>query len=154
MKYFDEIAVGERWRRGSYRVTAEDIVTFARQWDPRPFHVDDAAARATPYLDGSGLIASGIHTMAIWSRLQEPIAHDWAITVGAGFDELRFHRPVKPGDELSVLAECEAKRPLRSRADRGLIRIRHKLLDAAGEPAMSLLLTTFAMRRAPPAPAS
>jgi len=145
--YFEDIEVG--WRRpcGSHAVEKAEVVEFARQWDPRDFHLDDAAAASKDFLDGDGVCASGLHTLAIWGRLQVQGLGDLAFMLGAGFDEVRFLRPVWPGDVLTAEAECIDKRALASRPGRGLVRFRHQLTNQKGEPVMRMYVNVVMRRR-------
>jgi len=103
MEYFEDLTIGERDEFGSYEVTEEEIISFAEQYDPQEFHVDPEAAAASPF---GGLAASGWHTASMTMRLIVENALEDGATRGAlGVDELRWRRPVRPGDELSVRTE-------------------------------------------------
>lgn len=106
-RYFEDIKVGDTLEHGEYEVTKEEILEFAEQYDPQPFHVDEEAARESMYGD---LIASGWHTAAICMKLLiEGEEERTASAGGRGADELRWHRPVYPGDTISVQAETVDK---------------------------------------------
>jgi acyl dehydratase len=130
--YLEDFAVGQVFRSGSLRVTEADIKAFAQQFDPQPFHLDDAAAKATLF---GGLAASGWHTAALTMRLLvdggAPIAGG---IIGAGTDELRWPRPVRPGDELRAESEVLEIRPSRSRPTQGMVKMRTTTLNQNGEP--------------------
>ena len=124
MRYFEDVEVGETHQLGEYEVTREEIVEFASKYDPQPFHIDEEAARETMFGE---LVASGWHTASICMRLlvDGPVdAEDEArATMGSpGVDELRWHRPVRPGDTISATIEVLEKRPSESRADRGYVK--------------------------------
>ena len=107
MKQFEDISVGETDSFGSYEVTAEEIVAFAEQYDPQPFHTDPDAAAETPF---GGLVASGWHTAAMTMRLLVDGPLSELATRGAlGVDELRWRSPVRPGQTLTVETEVVAK---------------------------------------------
>lgn len=93
--FFDDCTVGEEHLAGTYEVTAEEIVAFARQWDPQPFHIDEAAARASIF---GGLTACSAHIFSIFcitsQRWQSGVVQQ--AVAGLGFDEMRMHRPVLP----------------------------------------------------------
>jgi acyl dehydratase len=113
------------------RIDEERIKRFAAEFDPQPFHLDDAAARDTIF---KGLAASGWHTAALTMRLLvegelKPVGG----IVGAGFDEFRWPLPVRPGDELRVESEILEVRPSKSRPDQGVVKVRTKTLNQAGE---------------------
>jgi acyl dehydratase len=145
MIWFEDVEVGEVSRFGRYEVTREEIVEFARQWDPQPFHLDEAAARESFF---GGLIASGWHTGAMFIRMVVDHAVAGAAVVGAaGFDDLRWRRPVRPGDVLSVETEVLDKTPSRRRADLGRVRVAGRVLDPRGEVVLSLVALVLYRRR-------
>lgn len=118
-RYLEDFGAGDRITSGSFEVTAELIRSFAELYDPQPMHIDEDAARGTIFGE---LVGSGWQTLAITMRLLvdarllggNPI-------VGAEFANLRFHRPVRPGDSLKATAEVLQTRPSRSRTDRGFM---------------------------------
>lgn len=130
--YLEDLEPGQRFagltRR---RIEEERIKTFAAEFDPQPFHLDESAAEASLF---SGLAASGWHTAAITMRLllDSELKPAGGI-VGAGFDELRWPLPVRPGDELRVESEVLEVRPSRSRPDQGLVKVRTMTLNQDGK---------------------
>jgi acyl dehydratase len=130
--YLEDFSVGQIFRSASLRVTEPDIKAFAEKFDPQPFHLDNEAAKATMF---GGLAASGWHTAAVTMRLLvdggAPIAGG---IIGAGMDELRWPRPVRPGDELTVESEVLEIRPSRSRPTQGMVKMRTTTLNQNGEP--------------------
>ena len=129
--YLEDFAPGQTFGSGRLRVDAERIKSFAAEFDPQPFHLDEEAARDTIF---GGLVASGWHTAAITMRLL--VASDLRPTggiVGAGFDEFRWPRPVRPGDALRIEAEVVEVRPSRSRPDQGVIKVRTTTLNQRDE---------------------
>lgn len=136
-RYFEDFPPGATFDAGTTTVSADEIVAFARRYDPQPFHVDRAAAEASPY---GGLIASGWHTAALCMRqLVDHIFGDAAGLGSPGVDELRWLRPVRPGDTLHVRLRVLEARPSRSKPDRGLVRFRVEATNQEGEVAMSLI---------------
>ena len=130
-RYLEDFAVGQTFQSGQRRIDKEQIKTFAADFDPQPFHLDEEAARDTIF---RGLAASGWHTAAITMRLLvESDLKPAGGIVGAGFDEFRWPRPVRPGDELRVESEVLDVRPSRSRPDQGLLRVRTTTLNQNGE---------------------
>src|SRR3989441_8200794 len=130
-RYLEDFAVGQIFGSGRLRVEKERIKTFAAEFDPQAFHLDDAAARASIF---RGLAASGWHTAAMTMRLL--VASDLQPAggiVGAGFDEFRWPTPVRPGDELRVESEVLEVRPSKSRPDLGIIKLRTTTLNQNGE---------------------
>src|SRR5215831_15160964 len=124
-RYLEDFAVGHTFRSGRLRVDAEQITTFASAFDPQPFHLDEEAAGDTLF---RGLAASGWHTAAVTMRLLvESDLTPASGLVGAGFDECRWPRPVRRGDELRVGSEVLEVRPSQSRPDQGLIKVRTTL---------------------------
>lgn len=130
-QYLEDFTVGQTFRSGQLRMDKERIKTFAAEFDPQPFHLDDDAARNTMF---HGLAASGWHTAALTMRLLvESDLRPAGGIVGAGMDELRWPRPVRPGDELRVESEILEVRPSKSRPDQGLIKVRTTTLNQNGE---------------------
>jgi acyl dehydratase len=119
--FLDELEIGDRFESKGMTLTEADIVGFARDWDPQPFHVDAEAAAGSHF---GGLIASGFHTLALAFRMfyQTGAIID-ANMGGPGIDELRWVAPVRPGDTLRVTAEVKEIVPSRSKPDRGLLRL-------------------------------
>jgi acyl dehydratase len=132
MRYLEDFAVGQKFGSATLRVEEQRIKDFAAEFDPQPFHLDDAAARATLF---RGLAASGWHTAAMTMRLlvDSDVKPAGGI-VGAGFDEFRWPRPVRPGDELRIEAEVLEVRPSKSRPGEGLIKLRTTTLNQNNEP--------------------
>jgi len=144
VKYFEDVKVGDVTRFGRYEVTREEIVEYARQFDPQPFHLDEEAARASMY---GGLIASGWHTAAMLMRMVCDNMIPLSATMGAmGFDDLKWLRPVRPGDVLSAESEIrekvEGKRP-----DRAMVKVESRVLNQRGEVVMSLVSLVIYLRR-------
>ena len=132
MRYLEDYAVGQKFGSGRLRVDAGRIKSFAAEFDPQPFHMDEAAARETFF---RGLAASGWHTAAMTMRLLvESEVKPAGGIIGAGFDEFKWPRPVRPGDELSIEAEVLEVRPSKSRPDQGMVKLRTTTLNQNGEP--------------------
>jgi acyl dehydratase len=130
-RYLEDFAVAQTFGSGRLRVEAERIKTFAAEFDPQPFHLDEDAARGSIF---RGLAASGWHTAAMTMRLLvESELKPAGGIVGAGFDDFRWPRPVRPGDELRVESEILEVRPSKSRPDQGLIKVRTTTLNQNGE---------------------
>lgn len=145
MKYAEDYPVGTVYDLGSHKVTAEEITTFARTYDPQPYHLSEELGRSTSF---GGLIASGWNTAAIWMLLYvTTLLPDSAVEGSPGVDELRFLRPVRPGDELSGTAEIVGAIP--SLSDRGILTVRNKglLTNSDGTEVLSLVLSARFRRR-------
>jgi acyl dehydratase len=132
--FLEDFVAGQVFKTGKHRVDKEQIVTFARQFDPQPFHTDEEAARKSPF---QGLAASGWHTAGMTMRLMVDGEFKPAGGIlGVGFDDLSWPRPVRPGDELHAQSEILEVRPSRSKPDRGSIRVRTTTFNQNGEPVM------------------
>lgn len=146
--YLDDLRVGPVGEYGSYTVSREEIIAFARAWDPQPFHVDDEAAKRSIY---GGLIASGWHTASVAMRLVvEGFLKNAAGLGSPGVDQLRWLKPVRPGDTLSVRVEILEVTPSRTKADRGSIRATYETLNQRREVVLALTCSIMFARR--PAP--
>ena len=144
MKYFEDVQVGDTMRFGRYEVTKEEMVEYARQFDPQPFHLDEEAARQSMF---GGLIASGWHTGAMLMRMvAEHMTPVHATTGAMGFDDLKWIRPVRPGDVLTVESEIKEKIEGR-RPERGTVKIESRVSNQKGEVVMSLVSLVIYLRR-------
>jgi acyl dehydratase len=131
MRYLEDFAPGQKFGSGRARVDAARIKSFAAEFDPQPFHLDEEAARGTLF---GGLAASGWHTAAITMRLLvESDVKPAGGILGAGFDEFRWPRPVRPGDELTIEAEVLEVRPSKSQPDKGIVKLRTTTLNQRNE---------------------
>jgi acyl dehydratase len=130
-RYLEDFAAGQTFGSGRLRVDKERIKSFAGEFDPQPFHLDEEAARDSVF---QGLAASGWHTAALTMRLLvESEFKPAGGVIGAGFDEFRWPRPVRPGDELHLEIEVLEARPSKSRPDQGLIKVRTTTLNQNDE---------------------
>jgi acyl dehydratase len=144
-RYLEDYAVGQRFRSGRFRIDKERIKKFAEEFDPQPFHLDEVAARDTIF---RGLAASGWYTAAVTMRLLvESDLKPVGGIVGAGADEFRWPRPVRPGDELRIESEVLEVRPSRSRPDQGLIKVRTTTLNQDDEPVQIVVANLVVPRR-------
>lgn len=147
MLYLDDLQVGQRFESGSHAVDEAQIVAFARQFDPQPFHLDAQLARDTFF---NGLAGSGWHTAAITMRLlveSLPIAGG---IIGAG-GEISWPRAMRPGDVLRVYSEIVEVRPSRSRPERGMVTVRGETRNQQEEVLQLLVTKIVVPRRADPA---
>ena len=144
-RYFEDFAVGQTFGSGRLKVEPDRIKSFATEFDPQPFHLDEEAARRTIF---GGLAASGWHTAALTMRLLVDSELDPAGgIIGAGFDELRWPRPVRPGDELHLESEVLEARPSKSRPEQGWIKVRTTTSNQNGEPVQVLVANLVVPRR-------
>lgn len=131
-RYLEDFEPGQTFGSGRIHIDADRIKSFAAEFDPQSFHLDERAAADSTF---RGLAASGWHTAAITMRLLvDSDLNPAGGIVGAGFDELRWPRPVRPGDELHVESEVLEIRPSKSRPDRGVIKVRATTLNQNNEP--------------------
>ncbi|HZY05052.1 MAG TPA: MaoC family dehydratase [Anaeromyxobacteraceae bacterium] len=143
--YWEDFPVGKVREFGGVAVTAEEIVRFARQFDPQPFHLDEEAAKRSAF---GGLVASGWHTCALAMRMEcDAYLSDTASAGSPGVDALRWLRPVRPGDVLRVRTTVVEARPLRSKPHLGLVRKRWEVLNQHGEPVMEMIGSAMLLRR-------
>ena len=144
--YFEDLAVGQIYGSGQRRVEADSIKTFAAEFDPQPFHLDEAAARDMFF---GGLVASGWHTAALtMSLLVDSELRLAGGLIGAGVEELRWPRPVRPGDALRLESEVTAMRPSKSRPAIGLVTVRTTTFNQKDEPVQVLVSNLVVPRRA------
>ena len=148
-RYFEDFAVGQTFGSERRRIEADRIKSFAAEFDPQPFHLDDEAARTTMF---RGLAASGWHTAAFSMRLLvEGELQPAGGIIGGRLEELHWPRPVRPGDELRVESEVLEVRPSNSRPDQGLIKVRTTTLNQNSEPVQIFVANLFVPRRPPAA---
>lgn len=155
--YFEDVILNVKTELGSWTFRADEIVRFARAYDPQPFHVDPIAAKASHF---GGIVASGWHTAAIWMKLM--IAHrdrmmathpdtrsqpGLAAGVSPGFLDLKWLKPVRPGDTLHYATTPVEKIDLKSRPELGLIRALNTAHNEGGELVMSFKGQGFYPRR-------
>ena len=142
--YLEDLRVGQRFSSGTHALDQAQIKTFARQFDPQPFHLDEDEARDTLF---TGLAASGWHTAAITMRLMVdggvPLAGG---IIGAG-GEINWPKPTRPGDILHVESEIVEVTPSRSRPDRGMVTVRSETLNQRGETVQVLTAKLIVPRR-------
>lgn len=144
-RYFEDYVPGSTSSHGSIRVTEDEVIDFGRRFDPQPMHTDPAVAVDGPF---GGLIASGWHTCALMMRL---FAEDFLSPVSSlgspGVDELRWLRPVRPGDRLTMQATVEGARLSRSKPDRGIVRTRIELHNQTGDAVLRLIASNLIRTR-------
>ncbi|MDF1727558.1 MAG: MaoC family dehydratase [Sulfitobacter sp.] len=129
--YLEDFEVGQIFGSGRLVVTEEEIIRFATQFDPQTFHLDPEAAKGTFF---QGLAASGWHTAALTMQLL--VGGEMTPAnglIGAGFDSLKWPRPVRPGDRLHVMSEILEVRPSKTRPTQGMIKVRSKTLNQNDE---------------------
>lgn len=151
MQYFEDIAVGASQAFGRYEVTREEVIEFASKYDPQPFHLDDEAAAATHF---GRLSASGWHTCAMtMAMLVENLKANRQAGLGSpGIDQLRWLKPVFPGDTLRCESEVLEKRRSKSRPEMGLFKSRLTVFNQDDAPVMQMVSNGLIRVRDPDAP--
>jgi acyl dehydratase len=145
VRYFEDYVPGLTVDCGTFTLSEAEIIAFAKEYDPQPFHVDPAAAAAGPV---GGLIASGWHTTSMMMRLlvERFISGETGLGAG-GIDEIRWPRPVRPGDTLHVRASVLDARRSRSKPDRGIVVSAMEIANQDGETVMTMKATNFFLVR-------
>lgn len=144
--YFDDLTVGYRSLVGVARVSTQEAIAFAEQWDPQPFHVDAEAAADSIY---GGLTLSSLHLFALCTRLFFDHEDRIAVLAMLGKDEIRFPNPARPDEDLRYHTECVSARPSKSRPDRGVIELQDTVTNEAGETVLSQRVSLLVARRKP-----
>jgi acyl dehydratase len=145
MRYFEDLQVGDKFSTADYEMTAEEIMAFGKKFDPQVFHTDPVAAAGTLF---GRLVASGWHTAAVSMRLM--VLGEMKLgegVIGQGMDNIRWPRPVLPGDRLRVGTEIMELRPAPARPDRGLIKLRCRTYNQAGKTVQDMTATLLVARR-------
>ena len=146
--FWEDFVEGGVAEYGPRLVTREEIVAFAAEFDPQPMHLDEDAARSTML---GGLAASGWHICVLLNRLLVDGLMNEAHSMGApGVDEVKWLKPVRPGDRLTIHAKTLEKRASRSRPEMGFVSFRFELRNQAGESVMTLIFPLMVARRSPP----
>ncbi|HEU0100435.1 MAG TPA: MaoC family dehydratase [Allosphingosinicella sp.] len=146
MIYFEDLEIGRETEFGSYEVTREEVLEFARKYDPQPFHLSDEAAARTHF---GRLAASGWHTCAMTMAViaRRVMAEEQAGLGSPGVDELRWLKPVYPGDTLTVKGRILEKTPSRSKPDIGSFRTQTEVTNQDGIPVMRFTSIVLIRRR-------
>lgn len=146
MHFFEDFAIGQKFDLGTYLMTTEEILEFAQRFDPQPFHVDALAAADSQF---GGLIASGWHTASAFMRLWVDGLLSSSASMGSpGVSDLRWLRPVRPGDELSGWIEVTGTRPSQTKPGRGTVETRGTVFNQNDEIVMTLESAGMFARRA------
>ena len=151
MLYFEDIEVGSKQEYGNYEVTLDEVTRFAEMYDPQPFHLDNDAAAKTHF---GKISASGWHTCAMTMRMMvdNMKEHKQAGLGSPGVDQLRWKKPVYPGDTLRVETEVLEKRRSKSRREMGIFKSRGITLNQNGEVVLEMISNGLIQVRNPDAP--
>lgn len=146
MIYFEDLQVGVEREFGTYKVTREEVIAFAQKYDPQPFHLSDEAAAKTHF---GRLAASGWHTAAMTMAViaRKVMSEKQAGLGSPGIDELRWRKPVYPGDTLHVFGKILEKTPSRSRPEIGSFRAQNTVKNQNGDVVMSFISIVLIRRR-------
>ena len=144
--YLDDLIVGQKFKSREYLLDAEQIMAYAREFDPQPFHTDPELAKNTFF---QGLAASGWHTASITMKLVVESLPMSAGVIGAGVEALSWPLPTRPGDVLHLESEVLEIIPSRSRPDRAIVRIRCDTKNQNGDVVQSFIPKLLAFKRPP-----
>ena len=143
--YFEDFTPGRVFELGERVMTEDEIVSFAREWDPQPVHLDRTAAANG---DFGGLVASGWHTACVWMRMHvDEVLNRAAMLTAPGVESIRWLRPVRPGMRLRGRTRILETWPSETAAGRGTIRLQGELVDDDGAVVMSMLARSHARLR-------
>ncbi len=143
--HFDELKVGDRFESHGYTLTEADMIDFARNYDPQPFHLDVEAAKHTNH---GGLIASGFQTLAVGFRMLYQTGFITSANLGGvGCDELRWPRAVRPGDTIRTVGEILELIPSKSKPDRGVVKYRFTVLNQKEEEVLTATFIIMVKRK-------
>jgi acyl dehydratase len=142
--YFEDLEVGDTRKAGPYFVSKDEIIQFAKQFDPRPFHIDEEAAARSVF---GGLSASAGHTFAIFIFLTDRYQPPFRALAGLGYDELRLPNAVRPGDNLYLESTTLEKRESKSKPDRGIVRGQSFLRNQKGDTVLQCVSNALVERR-------
>ena len=146
--YYDDLAVGRKFGTGTVEVTAAEMIAFASEWDPQPFHLDEAAGRNSVF---GGLVASGWMTGLLTMRLM--LNGELQLAggmIGLGVEALQWPRAVRPGDRLTAVTEVLEMRLSASKPDCGIVKLRTTTTNQAGEAVQVLEVNQLVLKRAVP----
>ncbi len=146
MLFFEDIVVGHCAEGPSVTVDRDELVEFAKKWDPMPFHVDEQAGKEA----FGGITAPGVFVLALKQRLVHQMPSAQSVIASFGFDEVRFHQPLRPGDTVHLRREWISKRTSKSKPDRGIATMRFSLINQNGATVMSHLDTVLVRCKALP----
>jgi len=144
-RFFEDLVIGEYAESSSKTVTEDEIVDFARRYDPQYFHMNPAAAKDHPQF--GDVVASGIHILAVWRQCDHEITGDIRWICGISWDDLRWNRPMRPGDSVRARAELIDKRESTSKTDRGVVVYRYALVNQNDEELFYCTSTNYVERR-------
>lgn len=135
MRYLDDLVVGEERVSKAVQVSENEIIEFAKKFDPQPFHIDPEAAKNSLF---GGLIASGTHTLAYWRKMDDEINGDIAYICGLEYENVKLITPLRPGDNMFLRSKIIEARPSKSKPDRGIVKIAYRVFNQNDETLATL----------------
>lgn len=142
--YYEDVVVGDEFIIGEHRITKDEIIDFAKVWDPMPYHIDEDLANASHF---GGLIAAGSHLLSLRMRLCHSNGISPHVIASGGYDDVRFNAPARVNDLLTLHVEVLEKRESKSKPDRGIFTLGYKLVNEAGETTLSHTDIIFIRKR-------
>jgi acyl dehydratase len=142
--YFEELEIGSRSTAGPYLLAKDEIIRFAKQYDPIPRHIDEEAAAKSVF---GGLTASGSNTFAVYILLSSQLQPHYQVLMGLGWEELKLTNPVRPGDALDLEMTILELRPSKSKPEWGIVRNKNLLRNQKRETVLECISTIFVARR-------
>lgn len=146
MQYYEDVQLNKLHKTRSYHVSKEELISFAKQWDPQPFHIDEESAKHWP----TGLIGTSVHSYAILTKLLTEVSlgeDPLAMVAGMGIDEWRMPNPLRPGDDVYAVSYVEAKRESASKPNMGILTCVAKLLNQKDEVILSYKSNGLILKR-------
>lgn len=144
MRYLEDLVIGVERTSNPVRISAEEIIEFAKKFDPQPFHIDPEAAKKTQF---KGLIASGTHTLAYWRKMDDEINSDIAYICGLEYERVRLITPLRPEDEMRLTSKIVEAHPSKTKPDRGVVKIAYRVFNQNDETLATLICTSLVKRR-------
>ena len=144
LRYYEDYTVGESIAAGTYIVEKEELIEYAKKWDPQPFHIDEEAAKASIY---GGLTAPSSYTIAIASYLGSRIEPKIAALGALGLTDLEFPNPVRPGDRITLISTVTQKRSSQTKPDRGIIHYAVRVSNQNDEPVYTYRIKILVAKR-------
>jgi acyl dehydratase len=144
-RFFEDYHAGDVYEFGTTSISEHEIIEFARRYDPQSFHLDPAKASASQF---GGIVASGWHTISLAMRLYvDHYLSRVASLASPGVDEIRWPKPVRPGDELRIRITVLEARPSRSKPERGIVRARVDVINQKNDLVLSMIVMSILGRR-------
>jgi acyl dehydratase len=144
IEYFEDVELHQKHRSREFYLTEKDIIAFAKEWDPQPFHIDPESAKNSTF---GGLIASGVHLVVIGQKLLNERMPKSAYIAGLALDDFKWLAPARPGDVIVLEMEAISKRESKSNRNAGIVRYIYKLFNQRGEELLAYKGTAMTQKR-------